>query len=191
VPRYFLICLPALVLLVSAGIYSISFRPFVFVLVVAFVGLELVQDFDYYSYFRIDDWRSATRYILSELRPGDAIVPTAGVWSPFEYYVERQGGARVYALAWPPSQDRSGPIKASNIEVNPAYGLWLDSVCSQHERIWLIFSPGNAAAEKRRTALAIVRALAHRYPSAEEFRFQGIRVFLFRRRSSNLNVPPH
>ena len=89
VPRYFIFCLPALLLLVACGIARL--RP---VLMVPALGLVLVLSFSgtigYYKKdvdIQRDDWRAATRYLLDHAQSGDALlfhVPMGRM--PYEFY---------------------------------------------------------------------------------------------------------
>jgi len=92
-PRYFLVCLPVFILLASAGIFQLR-SPWVFLGVqVVFLGFGLLEDFAYHLYFhKPQDYRGAVRYILSNERPGDAIVMSSADVPAFEYYSERLGG---------------------------------------------------------------------------------------------------
>jgi len=92
-PRYFLVCLPVFILLASAGIFQLR-SPWVFLGVqVVFLGFGLLEDFANHLYFhKPQDYRGAVRYILSNERPGDAIVMSSADVPAFEYYSERLGG---------------------------------------------------------------------------------------------------
>jgi 4-amino-4-deoxy-L-arabinose transferase-like glycosyltransferase len=89
VNRYLIICLPALMLGVAAGIARV--RPVVLsallLAAISILSLQgtrayLHQEFDPYQ----EDWRSVTAYILDRAQPGDAIYFTPLARLPYEYY---------------------------------------------------------------------------------------------------------
>lgn len=89
--RYFTICVPALVLFGASVVPQLR-RPIATGLVIALlVGLSAMQLAQYYGRSQSEDWRDATRYIIADTQPGDAIVfYPAYARGPFEYY-QRQG----------------------------------------------------------------------------------------------------
>jgi uncharacterized membrane protein len=89
VNRYLIICLPALMLGVTAGIARVRPVPFAALLLLAISILSLQgtraylhQEYDPYQ----EDWRSVTAYILDHAQPGDAIYFTPLARLPYEYY---------------------------------------------------------------------------------------------------------
>ena len=84
--RFLIVCLPAFVLLVALGLSRV--RPLA-VPVVLYVGLSIVASIASYSRTR-EEWREATRFVLSQSPPGEPIVffePWGRV--PFDYYRSR------------------------------------------------------------------------------------------------------
>ena len=99
--RYLNPCLPALVLIVAAGIIRLRRPAPVWILGAAISVLSLLgtvsfyrQDFDLYR----DDWRTATSYVLDRALPGDGAFFYANFGRlPFEFYRSQ----RHPAPAWP------------------------------------------------------------------------------------------
>jgi mannosyltransferase len=90
-PRYFLMCLPPLVVLAAAGLANIrpsSLRLAVCVVIVGLSGFSLHR---YYTRPK-DDWRGLTVYLLHHVEPGDLIVgcPPGAEW-PVQYYAGKLG----------------------------------------------------------------------------------------------------
>jgi mannosyltransferase len=88
--RYFLVCLPALVLLVSAGFARM--RPLwlgVALAAAAFaLSVRTVESCQPGCKIRHDDWRAAAQYLEARTRPGDAIVVyPAQVRTPLDHYL--------------------------------------------------------------------------------------------------------
>jgi len=96
-PRYFLICLPPLVLLAAAGLANVqpsSVRLAVCALIVALSAFSV----RWYYVHPKDDWRGITVYLLENMRAGDLIVgcPPGAEW-PVQYYADK--------FAKPPSRE--------------------------------------------------------------------------------------
>ncbi len=101
--RYFLSSLPALVILVAAGLARV--RP-------AWAGIALVGGTLAFSArtthacmpdckIRHDDWRSAAAYIQSRIRPGDAIIAYPDVVrTPLDHYLPRNRPRLLYPERW-------------------------------------------------------------------------------------------
>lgn len=78
VPRFLIFCVPPLVLLVADGLTRVRSRVLFSTTLMILLGLSLSGA---YSYYRgraddehTDDWRDATRYILSQAEAGDAVL---------------------------------------------------------------------------------------------------------------------
>ena len=85
-PRFLLICLPAVVLLAGRGAYLLRPSRWSTVIPALLVVLLAALLPGYYKRPK-EDWRAATRYVLSAAQPGDAVL----VWypEPFQYYRHR------------------------------------------------------------------------------------------------------
>jgi mannosyltransferase len=94
VSRYFVVCLPAVALLVAVGLAAL--RPalqaalLVVVLLVAAPGLRVYYTQDYKEG---ENWRALVNYVASDAQPGDRIVFLSHFGRrPFEYYLARHPG---------------------------------------------------------------------------------------------------
>jgi mannosyltransferase len=94
VSYYLIVCVPAFVLLAATGIAQL--RPRVIgVLTASLIALlSGSRVVDYYGREVTENWREATRFVLAEQQPGDAVMffPRYAPAS-FDYYVRRQGVA--------------------------------------------------------------------------------------------------
>jgi mannosyltransferase len=111
-PRYFIICLPAWVVLAATGITSLRSRVAGGLMVVAlvFLGVEGVRSF-YKADFDIgrNDVRSATAYILEHARTGDAIIfYTLSTRFPYDYYAARSTSTVKPEIVWPGTNSHLG-----------------------------------------------------------------------------------
>ena len=104
-PRYFMILLPAWIMLAAAGITSKRVLLITAVLSIALAsfGIEGVR-----SYYKADfdigrnDLRSTTAYILDHAKPGDGIVfYSLSTRFPYDYYAEHSGTAVKPDTLWP------------------------------------------------------------------------------------------
>lgn len=88
VPRYFSVTVPALALLVGAGLAALAPRRRA-VGAAALVALSLAAVVNWHRIDSVEDWDGATRYVLDNARPDDAVlfVPWHGR-IPFELYAE-------------------------------------------------------------------------------------------------------
>ena len=90
IARYLSPCLPALALLVAAGIMQLRPRILAGILAAAISALPLLGTASYYKRdFDLDrdDWRTATSYVLDRSVPGDGVFFYANFGRlPFEYY---------------------------------------------------------------------------------------------------------
>ena len=153
VPRYLIICVPALVLFGASALARLRRPVWVGALVVPLVWASATQLLVLYGTAQFENWREATRYVLGTTYRGDAIsfFPLYAR-RPFEYY-QRQAG-----VMWP---------------VNVEGGVRLNG-----QRIWLVIRKSDAAAHQPQirqlqASLTETRRLADRHE------FDGVGVELY------------
>ena len=102
--RYFLVCLPALVVLVAAGLARI--RP-LWIAVPVVIGGAFASTWTTVSctpacVIGHDDWRAAAAYVAARARPGDGVIFDPGeLRTPFAYYLPPAQRPRlVYPSRW-------------------------------------------------------------------------------------------
>ena len=179
-PRYFIFCLPALLLLVAVGFARLR-SPWVRApLLVLYLALSLRGTSVYYSHDfdnARDDWRSATNYVLQNAHPSDAVlfhVPMGRM--PYEYYLSLS------------KKDASGPIV-----LYPYHGpriTFLDFVekpdyprisgaLPQYRRVWVVISHAETPSGLDHVAAALTSLVDTSHPSVRHVSFNGIDVFLY------------
>jgi len=181
VPRYFIFCLPALLLLVTCGITrfrraSLTVPALVFVLILSFRGTA-----DYYKQdldIQRDDWRAATQYLLRHAQPGDALlfhVPMGRM--PYEFYhsVVAPASAAPNVL-YPRHGDRLTFLdfveKPNDVE--------LERLLPQHPRARLVLTNAETqAGMPDARALELSKLLGNAYPRFEQHDFPGIEILLY------------
>lgn len=148
---YFVVCLPALVLLAAAGIASLRPRPLLAATLAAVVLLGLQETYAYYTDSRDrEDFRDASATLLALAHPGDALLFYAPYGRDgFEYYRDRSphSGDVVILERW---QDAS----------------------SRYPRVWLFVNSGY---DVRPIEAALDRQFAFR----REWTYPGIQLLLY------------
>jgi mannosyltransferase len=186
VPRYFVFCLPALLLLVACGVTRL--RPawlmgpaVLFLCVLSLRGTlgSYKHDLD----IQRDDWRSATRYVLDNSRPGDALlfhVPMGRM--PYEFYHSVLNPASAApAMLYPYHGDHLTFLdfveKPNDAEIERSF--------PQHPRAWLVLTYAETqsglpdARSRELTGL-----LGSFYPAVERREFPGIEILLYTKHSA-------
>jgi len=177
--RYFLFCLPALLLLAAAGLARLRNSWILAAVVSLFLVLSLrgtvayyQQDFD----LAREDWRSAAHYVLDNSQPGDAaIFHVAESRMPYDYYHQLRGhlpsdpailypnhGSRVSFLDFVEKPDLSQPDRLLH-----------------SPRVWLVLSYAKTPSGLDATASTLVRLLASSYRNVETRSFSGVEVRLY------------
>ncbi len=150
--RYFLVCLPALVLLASAGLARL--RP-------VWLGAALVAGAlplsagtaaacQPYCKIRLDDWEAAAAYVEARSLPGDAILfYPAEVRTPLAHYLEGERPRLLFPARW----DLLGGAAEGAATLDAAM-----RTVGRHRRVWLVTwwlpsQPARAALESRATLL--------------------------------------
>jgi len=117
----------------------------------AIAVLSLHQDYLYYRYYKRDDWRAATTYILSHAKPGDSVVLFfAGSRWPYDYYVSKSGSAEPPPVIFP---DWDSHFRMAGIDwgrfyvdansVEPILLQVIDDAPQRYRRVWLVLWPSS------------------------------------------------
>lgn len=184
VTRFFMICLPPLVLLAAAGVSQVgprlAFGAALGVLVLfSLYGVGVV----WYTNFEKDDWRDATSYVLRASEPGDAAVFFSPLMTvPFDYYRGRLDTANDNLTYIDYSSGLTFPRGYLDGSSRGAVGEALgDDLAPRFERVWLVLSNKNATgrAELAEKSRLIQSTLEEHYALVTEEQFVGIRVFLY------------
>jgi len=184
--HYMIICLPPLMLLAAVGLDAMPKRALIGCLFIVTL-LSSHQIYKYYVDFNgREDFRGATRYILSHARAEDAVLFFAPyIQGSFEYYRERFEGASklppftILSMDTRVVQDWKR-LRAS-VRDEPAHLVpsWTDLPPNYH-RVWLMLShdwdtkPGSYVVSR-----SIQASMARNYCSVAEERFTDVRVLLF------------
>jgi len=180
VARYFIFCLPALLLLVACGIARL--RPvlmapaLLLVLVISFSGTigYYEKDVD----IQRDDWRAATRYLLDHAQSRDALlfhVPMGRM--PYEFYLSvRAATSTPPIVLYPHHGDRVTFLDF----VEKPDDVQLEHSIPEHPRAWLVLTYAETQlglADAR--SIELTKLLGKFYPVVVERDFPGIEILLY------------
>jgi mannosyltransferase len=180
VPRYFIFCLPALLLLVACGIArlrTVALIPaLACVLVVSLQGTAAYyrQDLD----IRRDDWRAAAHYLLDHAQPGDALlfhVPMGRM--PYDFYHSLSGPALLAPdVLYPRHGDRITFLDF----VEKPNDAELERLLPQHSRAWLVLTYARTQSGSRdERSIELTSLLENIYPNVEANGFRGVEILLY------------
>jgi hypothetical protein len=178
--RYFVLCLPALNLLVAAGLARLRWFWLLAPALLVFAVLSMRGTISYYEHdfdLRRDNWPDASQYLLSNARPGDAIVFDIAMGRmPYEYYRSllnpRSAGPTVL-------YPNHGPrMTYMDFVGKPDYAQLGRSI-SQYPRIWLVLSYVESPSGLDPNASSLVALLRAAYPGYKEYHFTGVDICLF------------
>jgi 4-amino-4-deoxy-L-arabinose transferase-like glycosyltransferase len=172
--KYLLICLPGTILLAALGAQSLRAKYIGMALVIVLCGLSVGTDIRA-AYKPREDWRSATRAILSGAQPGDAIV-----FYPFysrvafDYYRGRYGAEAPTLKVFAPPFYGSGNDERTLQQA-------LASPASDIRHVWVVMQEGGAQPGDLATrAPATAAALTSRFGAAKsEQQFKDLAVVEF------------
>lgn len=163
VDKYLIECLPFVVLLVAVGIDRL--RPRALSLGVLIVALVLSSHglIGYYRQSDKDDWRAATRYVITSAHPGDAaLFFPRFVVTPFDYYRASVDTAAQSPAVLDPAGQGDGGV-----------GEALARHPHRYRRLWAVFN------EDGESARVLRDLLSGRYPIVSDRQFTGVRVVLY------------
>jgi hypothetical protein len=163
--RYFIIILPALIILVALGASQIRSRAMfaaVMTVMVLLMGRSILV---YHREYANEDWRGTTHYILSDARAGDRLLFYAPyARTPYDYYVSRTSNTSLPTVI----DDATGKTLT---QISLATRL----PCSR--RVWLVLSHDHENGDT--LGDAIQADLAHDRNQLSIRRFGDIRVLLY------------
>jgi len=183
--RYLLVCVPPFAMLAGAGLARIRprmLRVAVLLLALGMGGREVLR---HYRGPSKEQWREATQYVLSDARPGDAMLCYLYVGQEaVEYYMRRlraePGLIEMVPFAAGPELCGAHPDKPDFQKVAALY--------RHYERVWLVLSHHTLAQMGRPPIAAALRqSLAARYALSADRTFRGVHVLRYERRPAPEN----
>jgi len=181
VPRYFIFCLPALALLVACGLTRLHSNWLITAALSLMLILSLRGTGGYYKQdidIQRDDWRDATRYVLSHAEPGDALlfhVPMGRM--PYEFYVSALGSSSAAPFVLYPQHGNRIAFLDFVEKPNDAE---LARLLPQYKRGWLVLTYAETrSGQPDARTIELSKILADVYPNVEQHDFDGIDIKLY------------
>jgi mannosyltransferase len=181
VARYFIFCLPALLLLVACGVTRLRPAWLMVPAVLFLLAFSLPGTIGSYKHdldIQRDDWRAATHFLLDHAEPSDALlfhVPMGRM--PYEFY-----------------DSVLKPASAAPIVLYPSHGdrvTFLDFVekpndaelarsLPQHPRAWLVLTYAETQSGlPDARSIELTKLLGNFYLTVEQHEFPGIEILLY------------
>jgi len=167
IARYMMVCVPGFALLAGAGLARLP-RSGTAAGLAAICGLSLWTA--YKSQVLVyDDWRSASRFVLTQSAPDDAaFFYTQPSRAAFDYYRWRDGWHADYpAVVWPAHEEAW-----RNLGVEPLAEI-LPAVDLSHRRLWLILAQCGAPASPDFGSKAVRAWIRPQYEQRSVHEFTG------------------
>jgi 4-amino-4-deoxy-L-arabinose transferase-like glycosyltransferase len=176
VDRYFIICLPPLVLLAVAGLSQVRPSWISGVGLIVLLSLSARADFRYYSHPHKDDWRGATAYVVSHALPKDGILFYRGSGRfGFDYYVRRLNPeAQTWQIVFPEPYDWT---KMGGEAMRQPSDSLVRTIPKGYERVWLVLRHENWNPMPQ-----IHTTLQANFPQTREQEFRGVKVVLYQQK---------
>jgi mannosyltransferase len=190
VPRYFIFCLPALLLLVACGVARLGRAWLTVPATLFFLILSLPGTMGYYKQdldIQRDDWRAATSYLLNHPAPGDGLlfhVPMGRM--PFEFYRSVLNPASAApAVLYPHHGDHLTFLDF----VEKPNDAELERLLPNYSRAWLVltYSETQSGLPDSRSA-ELSELLGRFYPAVERHDLPGIEILLYTKRNAGREV---
>lgn len=178
-PRYFLFCLPALVLLAASALARLRSPWTAIPALLLFAALSLGGVSSYFRKGRPnDDWRAISSYVLSNSQPGDALLfHIAMARIPYEYYRGEDSPPAAPVVLYPSHGAR---ITYLDFIARPDHSA-LANELPHYQRVWLVLSHIGKQPATEPTAASLLTLLRASFPESEEREFGDSVVFLFHR----------
>ena len=183
IPRYFIVCLPALILVAS----SLIAHPWLLInrisavapvtIAAALVATSALATMSYYDDFQKEDWRGVANHVASRWQAGDGMLfYVPWMESKFDFYSEKIGGERELQAIVNQSQWKKFIFSGEepNGEAIAAY------LPDDSQRVWLVLGHTNDA-QRQLARREIQAALSEEYPVIEALKFSKLTLTLYGR----------
>ena len=183
--RYFIFCLPPLVILAAAGLARLRSGWLLGVALGTMLLLSLQGTFSYYDHdfdLERDGSGAAVSYILDHARPGDAILfHIAEARVPYEFFKSlREKASPTVPTASP---EIIYPRHRDHLDYRDFSGkptsAFVHSVPDLYSRVWVVLMSNQAYGHPDPTTLMLNRILGESFPTLEEAQFPQVEVRLY------------
>ncbi len=179
-PRYLLICLPFLILLVALGINSVR-RSVVILCIVMLLELWQVamRPLRYEIKLNRTYWSEATDYIFSNARPGDGVVTGWTIDAWLYWYYDALHDRKHYRLRlafpnWDGETFAVNGVFVNNVALPEHLSAdWFDSEGPKFKRLWIILDPYNDSATE-----PLLKSVRSRHIETQRTFPNGLKIIL-------------
>ncbi len=186
--RYFVFCLPALIILAAAGLANLR-SPWMAAICLSTILLASLQGtFSYYDHdfdLERDGSGAAANYIYDHAQSGDAILfHIAEGRVPYEFFGSlraddsRNWRAQGPEIIFPRHGER---LDYRDVTGKPG-GEFLHSAALQYPRLWVVLMSNGSPGHPDATTLMLSQILGEAYPKTESIRFPQVEVRVYERR---------
>ena len=189
--RYMIFCLPALLILVAAGLAQLR-RTWLVVpclagmLLLSLQGVRFVYGHDFDS--ERDASGVASDFILDHTQAGDAVIfHIAETRVPYEFFRSIRAGENTASAQF---TERLGPeiifprhregLDYRDFTGKPTEGL-VRGAAGSHRRVWVMLMNNGAAGNPDATTVMLERVLAEAFPGMEKLEFSRVEVRVYGR----------
>jgi mannosyltransferase len=184
--RYFIFCLPALIVLAASGLASLRKPWMLAVCLAAMLVLSLQGTLSYYDHdfdLERDGSGAAANYIYEHAQPGDAILfHIAEARVPYEFFRSLRGDSRSSSTAGP---EIIFPRHGKRLDYRDVTGKptaeFTRSLPHQYARVWVVLMSNGAPGHPDATTLMLDQVLTESFPRVEQVQFPQVGVKLFRK----------
>lgn len=182
--RYFIFCLPALVILAASGLAKVRSGWMIAVCLAATLLLSLQGTMSYYDHdfdLERDGAEAATDFVLDHAQPGDAIVfHIAEARVPYEFFKlsERAGRSGTEPeIVFPRHGER---LDYRDFTGKPSADL-VGSLAGHYTRVWVVLMRNSSAEHADATTGMVSQILGKAFPRVERTVFPEVEVRLYER----------
>jgi mannosyltransferase len=184
--RYFIFCLPALIILAAAGVATLRKNWMMEACLAFMLLLSLQGTFSYYDRdfdLERDGSETAASYIYDHAQPGDAILfHIAEARIPYEFFLSLRNtgdsGSSVPAgpeIIFPRHGDH---LDYRDVTGNPT-GEFLRSVPGKYSRVWVVLMSNGTPGHPDASTLMLNQILREAFQQKEEVQFPQVEVRLY------------
>jgi mannosyltransferase len=187
--RYMIFCLPALLILVAAGLARL--RPWWLlgialagILLLGLQGIFFVYDHDFDN--ERDASGAATDFILAHAEPGDAVVfHIAATRIPYEFFRSVRAGENTASAGFTAQlgPEILFPYHGAGLDYRDFTGKptadWLRAAERGHPRVWIMLMNNVSAENPDPTTTMLTRVLAESFPRMVRWEFTKVEVRVY------------
>jgi mannosyltransferase len=185
--RYFIFCLPPLVILAAVGLARLRPTWLLVASLLAILLLSLQGTFAYYDHdfdLERDGSETSTSYVLDHARPGDAILfHIAEARVPYEFFkslrdkTSPSGIAAGPEIIYPQHGDR---LDCRDFSGKPT-SEFVNSIPAHYARVWLVLMSNEDHGHPDASTLMLNHVLDQSFPRIERAQFPQVEVRLYSR----------